>query len=167
MRLPLRLFAPVAFASLGLVAGCASSQSDPPGTAAGRALDRVAGTNTSGAYPAQSDGMPGNPPGTAVGRTVDRVAGTNTAAPPQPAARSTRNLPGTAAQRAYDRRMGTNTSGAYPRNRRVVDGGNAQAVPAGATQPVVPAPGRNPSPRTESGSGNTLVQPGQVVTPSR
>ena len=35
-----------------------------------RAVDRAAGTNNSGAYPAQSDGMPGNPPGTAVSRTL-------------------------------------------------------------------------------------------------
>ncbi|MBR0668239.1 hypothetical protein GXW71_28050 [Roseomonas hellenica] len=67
--------------ALGLVA-CAdqrtSSRSDPPGTAAERAYDRAAGTNASGAYPRQSDGMPGNPPGTAVQRTYDRATDSNT-----------------------------------------------------------------------------------------
>jgi hypothetical protein len=51
---------------------------NPPGTAAERAVDRSAGTNTSGAFPRQSDGMPGNPPGTATERALDRAAGTNT-----------------------------------------------------------------------------------------
>ncbi|WP_211874042.1 hypothetical protein [Plastoroseomonas arctica] len=167
MNKTLRLLAPLAFASLGLVTACASPQNDPPGTAAGRAVDRVAGTNTSGAYPAQSDGMPGNPPGTAVERAADRVAGTNTSgAYPRQGARPTRNLPGTAAQRAYDRRMGTNTSGAYPRNTRVVSrsGTPASQDPASGFSP---APGRNPSPQSESGSGNSLVQPGQTVAPNR
>ena len=43
-----------------------------------RAFDRAAGTNASGAYPLQSDGMPGNPPGSAAGRAFDRAAQTNT-----------------------------------------------------------------------------------------
>jgi hypothetical protein len=64
------------------VAACADPNDgrpgNPPGTAAERAVDRAAGTNTSGAYPRQSDGMPGNPPGTATERAVDRAAGTNT-----------------------------------------------------------------------------------------
>jgi len=51
---------------------------NPAGTAAERAIDRTAGTNASGAYPAQSDGRPGNPPGTAVERTYDRATGSNT-----------------------------------------------------------------------------------------
>lgn len=67
--------------ALGVVA-CAdqrtSSRSDPPGTAAQRAYDRAAGTNTSGAYPMQSDGMPGNQPGTAVQRGYDRATDSNT-----------------------------------------------------------------------------------------
>jgi hypothetical protein len=44
---------------------------NPPGTEASRAVDRASGTNVSGAYPSQSDGMPGNPPGTAAGRTIE------------------------------------------------------------------------------------------------
>lgn len=35
-----------------------------------RTLDRAAGTDNSGAYPAQADGMPGNPKGTAVSRAL-------------------------------------------------------------------------------------------------
>ena len=51
-----------------------------PGTAAGRAMDRTLGTNTTGSNPAANapDGTPGNPPGTAAGRAVDRTLGTNT-----------------------------------------------------------------------------------------
>ncbi|MFC7538888.1 hypothetical protein ACFQU2_04635 [Siccirubricoccus deserti] len=52
--------------------------SNPSGTAAERALDRAAGTNTSGAYPSQSDGRSGNPPGTAAERAYDRATGSNT-----------------------------------------------------------------------------------------
>ena len=37
---------------------------------ASRTLDRAAGTDTSGAYPSQADGTPGNPPGTVVSRTL-------------------------------------------------------------------------------------------------
>ncbi|MFZ4410754.1 MAG: hypothetical protein ACOYOH_25655 [Paracraurococcus sp.] len=51
---------------------------NPAGTAAERTLDRNAGTNTSGAYPAQSDGTRANPPGTAAERTYDRNTGSNT-----------------------------------------------------------------------------------------
>ncbi len=58
-------------------AGCAGpsegTPGNPPGTAAERAVDRAAGTNNSGAYPAQSDGRRGNPPGTSISRSVDRV----------------------------------------------------------------------------------------------
>jgi len=54
-----------------------ASPANPPGTAAERSLDRAAGTNVSGAFPMQSDGMPGNPPGTAAGRAVDRTLGTS------------------------------------------------------------------------------------------
>lgn len=41
---------------------------NPPGTAAGRALDRATGSTP--------DGTPGNPPGTALGRATDRAIGT-------------------------------------------------------------------------------------------
>ncbi|MFL1462688.1 PRC-barrel domain-containing protein [Roseococcus sp. DSY-14] len=91
---------------------------NPPGTAATRALDRAAGTNTSGAYPSQSDGTPGNPPGTALGRAADRATdGANNAArsvAPNSPDGTPGNPPGTAATRALDRAAGTNTSGAYP-----------------------------------------------------
>lgn len=68
----------VSLLALG-AAGCdrqQASPANPPGTAAERSLDRAAGTNVSGAYPMQSDGMPGNQPGTAAGRAVDRAIGT-------------------------------------------------------------------------------------------
>ncbi|MFL1462691.1 hypothetical protein ACI6QG_10840 [Roseococcus sp. DSY-14] len=51
---------------------------NPPGTEASRALDRAAGTNTSGAYPQQADGTRANPAGTEATRAFDRAAGTNT-----------------------------------------------------------------------------------------
>lgn len=77
---------------------------NPPGTAASRALDQTAGTNTSGAYPAQSDGRPGNPPGTAAERALDRAAGTNTSgAYPMQSDGMPGNPPGTAAGRALNR----------------------------------------------------------------
>lgn len=67
--------------ALGVVA-CAdhgpARPGDPRGSAAERAIDRNAGTNTSGAYPRQSDGTPGNPPGTAAERAYDRATGSNT-----------------------------------------------------------------------------------------
>ena len=50
-----------------------ASPANPPGTEATRAWDRAAGSNVSGAYPMQSDGMPGNPPGTAAGRAIDQA----------------------------------------------------------------------------------------------
>lgn len=80
--------------------------------------DRAAGTNTSGVYPAQSDGRPGNPPGTAATRALDRAAGTDTSGA-YPAQRDgTRaNPPGTAVTRTYDRVTGSDTSGAYPHNK--------------------------------------------------
>ena len=43
---------------------------NPPGTVTSRAIDRTAGTNTSGAYPSQSDGTRENPRGTAVSRAL-------------------------------------------------------------------------------------------------
>ena len=42
----------------------------PKNNSATRTLDRAADTNTSGAYPTQSDGTPGNPRGTAVSRAL-------------------------------------------------------------------------------------------------
>jgi hypothetical protein len=41
----------------------------------------------------------------------------------------------------------------------------AQATPV--TPGFAPAPGRDPSPQTETGSGNQPVQPGQRVQPNR
>ena len=77
---------------------------NPPGTAASRTLDRAAGTNTSGAFPAQSDGRPGNPPGTAAERVVDRAAGTNTSgAYPAQSDGTPGNPRGTASGRALGR----------------------------------------------------------------
>ena len=102
-----------AVAMLGLAA-CSNTN-----TGATRALDRAAGTDTSGAYPAQRDGTRINPPGTGAERALDRAAGTNTSGA-YPAQRDgTRaNPPGTAVQRAYDRTTGSDTSGAYPQNAR-------------------------------------------------
>ncbi|WP_421993723.1 hypothetical protein [Roseococcus sp.] len=79
---------------------------NPPGTGAERAVDRAAGTNTSGAYPRQSDGRPGNPPGTATERALDRAAGTNTSgAYPAQSDGTAANPSGTAVGRA----LGTTT----------------------------------------------------------
>ena len=101
-----RSFLALGAAALLAVSGCA-------------AYDRAAGTDTSGAYPRQADGKPGNPPGTAVTRTFDRAAGTDTSGA-YPAQRDgTRaNPPGTAVGRTYDRVTGSDTSGAYPTNQR-------------------------------------------------
>jgi len=93
-----------AVAVLGLAA-CAdhggSRPGNPSGTAAERAVDRAAGTNTSGAYPAQSDGTRANPPGTAAERTLDRAAGTDTSgAYPRQRDCTASNPPGTAVSRA-------------------------------------------------------------------
>lgn len=65
---------------------------NPPGTAAGRAIDRATG------QPTIPDGAPGNPPGTAIGRAVDRATG-------QPTSRdgTGNNPPGTAVDRALER----------------------------------------------------------------
>lgn len=77
---------------------------NPPGTEASRAVDRAAGTNTSGAYPQQADGTRANPPGTATSRAFDRAAGTNTSgAYPSQRDGTAVNPPGTALGRA----MGT------------------------------------------------------------
>jgi len=70
---------------------------NPPGTMASRGVDKVAGTNISGAHPENetrsatgsslgttgrsttgaSDGTPGNPPGTKLSRAADDALGTN------------------------------------------------------------------------------------------
>lgn len=106
MTRPTSLLGFAAALALLSVAGCA-------------AADRAAGTNTSGRYPQQSDGTPGNPPGTAATRAFDRAAGTDVSgAYPGQADGTPSNPPGTAATRAYDRTTGSNTSGAYPRNQR-------------------------------------------------
>ena len=74
---------------------------NPPGTEATRALDRAAGTNTSGAFPAQSDGTRANPAGTEATRALDRAAGTNTSgAYPSQRDGTAVNPRGTAASRA-------------------------------------------------------------------
>jgi hypothetical protein len=79
-----------------------------------RALDRAAGTNTSGAYPRQSDGTPANPPGTAATRALDRAAGTNTSgAYPRQSDGTPGNPPGTAGSRAMDHAPGSGGSGAH------------------------------------------------------
>ena len=123
---PMMAFGQAANSSTGTTAPAIQRAPDgtpgnPPGTAATRALDRAAGTNTSGAYPSQSDGTPGNPPGTAVGRAADRATdGANNAARsvvPNSPDGTPGNPPGTAATRAFDRAAGTNTSGAYPAQR--------------------------------------------------
>ncbi|WP_160000583.1 hypothetical protein [Roseomonas sp. 18066] len=102
--------------SAGLL-GLAACSSSPTGTAPERAIDRAAGTNTSGAYPMQSDGTRANPAGTEASRALDRAAGTNTSGAYPTQSDGTRvNPPGTAATRAYDRTTGSNTSGAYPQN---------------------------------------------------
>jgi hypothetical protein len=91
-------------ASVLVLAACAAG--DPPGTAATRGVDRAAGTNNSGAYPAQRDGTAANPTGTAAERAVDRAAGTNNSgAFPQQSDGTPGNPRGTAAGRAIgDRR---------------------------------------------------------------
>jgi hypothetical protein len=66
-----------ALPAIALLAACAGGDTvdgmrgNPPGTAAERAFDRAAGTNTSGAFPQQSDGTRENPRGTMVGRALD------------------------------------------------------------------------------------------------
>jgi hypothetical protein len=105
--LPFRALA-AGLLALGAV-GCAETQrsasADPPGTAVQRTFDRAAGTNTSGAFPAQSDGTRANPPGTAAERAFDRAAGTNTSgAYPLQSDGMPGNPPGTAVDRALGNR---------------------------------------------------------------
>lgn len=81
-----------------------ANPTNPPGTAVGRAFDRAAGTDLSGAYPSQRDGTKNNPPGTAAERAFDRAAGTDTSgAYPSQSDGTKNNPPGTAAGRALDR----------------------------------------------------------------
>lgn len=97
----------LAVAASGLAA-CAAPGTNPPGTAASRAFDRAAGTNTSGAYPAQSDGTRANPSGTEATRALDRAAGTNTSgAYPSQSDGMPGNPPGTAVGRTIDRATDT------------------------------------------------------------
>lgn len=106
-KLPLVLALSLPLMSVACAQSPTSGRSDPPGTEASRALDRAAGTNTSGAYPRQSDGRPGNPPGTEASRALDRAAGTNTSgAYPLQSDGLPGNPPGTAAGRAIDRATG-------------------------------------------------------------
>jgi hypothetical protein len=106
-----------ALAACGLLLGLAACNS-PTVNSAERTLDRNAGTNTSGAYPSQSDGTRNNPPGTAAERALDKAAGTNTSGAYPAQSDGTRvNPPGTATSRAYDRATDSNTSGAYPTRR--------------------------------------------------
>lgn len=91
-------------ATLTLIFGAAAMAQIPASNAATRTLDRAAGTDTSGAYPAQKDGTPANPPGTAAGRTLDRAAGTNNSgAYPQQADGTKNNPRGTAVSRTAHR----------------------------------------------------------------
>ena len=92
-------------AALTLTLGAAAmAQTSSTNNGATRALDRAAGTDTSGAYPAQKDGTPANPPGTAAGRALDRAAGTNNSGAYPAQADGTKNNPrGTVASRtAHD-----------------------------------------------------------------
>ncbi|HEY4252780.1 MAG TPA: PRC-barrel domain-containing protein [Roseomonas sp.] len=76
---------------------------NPPGTAAGRAVDRASGQTTA------PDGTPGNPPGTAVGRAVDRTLGTNMsgANPQADAGRAPTSEPGATATNPIPHAPGT------------------------------------------------------------
>lgn len=86
-----------------------TSSPNPPGTAASRAFDRAAGTDTSGAYPAQRDGTKSNPRGTASERAFDRAAGTNTnGAYPSQSDATRANPSGTDASRSLDRTTTSN-----------------------------------------------------------
>ena len=85
---------------------------DNTNNSATRAVDRAAGTNTSGAYPAQSDGTRANPPGTEATRALDRAAGTNTSGAYPSQSVGTRIIPpGSAVGGALDRASGMSSSG--------------------------------------------------------
>jgi hypothetical protein len=96
-------------ALLGLAA-CAHDDTAVNNSAT-RAADRAAGTDMSGAYPAQRDGTPANPKGTEATRAYDRAAGTNTSgAYPAQSDGTPGNPPGTAAGRAWDRATGSGST---------------------------------------------------------
>lgn len=88
----------------------ATSSSNPPGTVTSRAVDRAAGTDTSGAYPSQADGTVENPKGTMVSRAAHKAS----ARGHQVARRHAQTLKDNSASRTLDRVAGTDNSGAYP-----------------------------------------------------
>lgn len=100
-----------AFAAVLLLAPVAAfaqtTTANPPGTAVGRAFDRAAGTDTSGAYPSQADGTAANPRGTVVSRAAHRATRHNSS-------RHAQNLRNNSATRGVDRAAGTDNSGAFP-----------------------------------------------------
>lgn len=134
-----------------------------------RALDRAAGTNTSGAYPSQSDGTASNPPGTAATRALDRAAGTNTsgAYPRNEQAPNPAPNPAPNKDRRGDLRRGhillaqgtPGASGPGETKGETLRGSNAQSGSANNSGMM---------PRT--GTGNTASrpesQPSQPATPS-
>jgi len=139
-----------------------TGSSNPPGTAATRALDNAAGTNTSGANPQNRDGTPGNPPGTAATRALDNAAGTNTSGTNPPGRDGTAaNPPGTAAERSLDRNAGTNTSGAFPQNR---DGGPNNPPGTAVGRAVDGA--TSGAATTSTGGTTPAVRPGTVTGPT-
>ena len=101
-----------------------------PAIAAGRAADRVLGTDTTGTSPGANapDGTAGNPPGTTVGRAMDSVQGQTSQPDGTPG-----NPPGTAAGRAADRTLGTNATGTNPGGTA----GSSQAAAGGDTNQAV------------------------------
>ncbi|MFC4167594.1 hypothetical protein [Teichococcus aestuarii] len=134
-----------------------------------RALDRAAGTNTSGAYPSQSDGTPGNPPGTEATRALDRAAGTNTSgAYPGQSDGKPGNPPGTAAERELDTTPRTEDAAPSRPDRR------SEAAPRFllAQNPLGPRPGLEngatlSGPEAKSGTGNNSgAAPSGPTTPT-
>ena len=103
----MRTLSRVVAVALLLAPAAAFAQSNPPGTAAGRAFDRAAGTDTSGAYPSQADGTRENPRGTVVSRTAHRATRHNSS-------RNAQNVQNNSVTRGVDRAAGTDNSGAYP-----------------------------------------------------
>ena len=94
------------------LAQTAPAPSNPPGTAAGRAVDRAAGTNNSGALPQNSDGTPGNPPGTAAGRAAESATSgvPSSSTPPNPAASTAAPSAPTTGSVAQPSTLGTSPS---------------------------------------------------------
>jgi hypothetical protein len=101
--LPLGLAAGLAFAPMIASAQRDGTPGNPPGTAAGRAIDGATGNRTA------PDGTPGNPPGTALGRAVDNLTGTRTTPDGTPG-----NPPGTAMDRAAGQAATTLPSATQP-----------------------------------------------------